>query len=402
MKTILPFFKAFVILIAAYLAFAVLSCMIPDKSIKANIEQSAPLLAAEGLYPDGVIGMDQCQLDNFTDALIMSQIYSIDRKHPFRAALRMVRADEYGKGWNQTDLLLRLTKGEELKEVPYARYWHGNTFLFRPCFILMDFNMLRWWLFVVSTILLVSLLCAFYREVGLLKTLALALGFAATCGFVIQFSMQFFPILAITVVASLLVIKRGEAKDNGLLFFIVGSLACYFDLLTTPLLTLGIPLVVMVSLKRNEGFLLKDNLLKIVRLAFLWGLGFALTFVAKWALATFFLGYDVFADAFDMGLYRLGVDDYTRWDAVSKNFKMLNLPMILIFVLVFIVLMVVRRVKFNWKKSVLFFIIGLSPYLWYLVMSNHSYEHWWFTYRLQAVTVACLMLMVADFDVKHS
>ena len=308
MKTILPFLKAFGILIASYIIFAVLSCMLPDKSIKANIEKSAPKMAKEGLYPKAIINMDQCQMDNFTDALIMNQIYRIDPKRPVHDAMKMVRADEEGHGWDQIGLLLRMTKGEDLEEVPYARYWHGNTFLFRPCFMLMDYNMLRWWIYVVSSLLLVAFFCAYYRVAGLPKTLALTLGFAATCSFVTQFSMQFFPILAITIIASFLVIKRGETKNNGLLFFIVGSLACYFDLLTTPLLTLGIPLVVMLSLKRNEGFLLKDNLWEIIRLALLWGLGFGLTFVTKWALATLILGYNVFTDAFDTGLYRLGVD----------------------------------------------------------------------------------------------
>lgn len=399
MKTVYRYCIIFVSLIAAYFLFGVLSCMLPDESIKANIEKSAPLLAKEKLYPNAIIGMKQCQMDNFTDALIMNQIYRINRERPIHYAMKMVRADEEGRGWDQPGLLLRMTQGEDLEEVPYARYWHGNTFLFRPCFMFLDFNLMRWWLFVISTLLMVALLCAYYREGGLLKTMALAAGFVATFGFVTQFSMQFFPILAITVIASLLVIKRGESKDNGLLFFIVGSLACYFDLLTTPLLTLGIPLAVMLSLKRNEGFVLKDRLLEIVKLACLWGLGYGLTFVAKWALATLILGYNVFADALDTGLYRIGVEDYTRWDAVAQNFRMLSLPMILTFVLVFVVLMLVRRSKFNWKKALLFLLIGLMPYLWYFVMSNHSYLHWWFTYRAQAISVVSLLLM---FDSKST
>lgn len=396
MKTVLRYCKTFVLLIAGFFLFAVLSCMIPDQSIKKNIEKSAPQLAAEGLYPMAIIQMKQCQMDNFTDALIMNQIYRIDRKYPVRYAMKVLRASEYQGDWNQTGLLLRMTKGEDLEEAPYARYWHGSTFLFRPCFIIMDFNMLRWWLFVVSTLLLVAFLCTYYREAGLMKTLALATGFVATCGFLTQFSMQFFPVLAITVITSLLVVKRGESKDNGLLFFIVGSLACYFDLLTTPLLTLGIPLTVMLSLKRNENFLLKDSFLDIVRLALLWGLGFALTFVMKWALATMILGYNVFAEAFDVGLYRIGVEDFTRWDAVVRNFNLLNLPMVILLLVAFIVTMAIRRAKFNWKKALLFLLLGLTPYVWFFVLSNHSYLHWWFTYRLQAISVACLMLMLTE------
>ena len=396
MKTVFRYFKIFVLLIAGYFLFGVFSCMLPDESIKANIKKSALALAEEELYPKAIIGLNQCQMDNFTDALIMNQIYRIDRKRPIHDAMKMVRANENHHEWDQPGLLLRMTQGEDLEEVSYARYWHGNTFLFRPCFMVMDFNLLRWWLFAISTFLLVALCCTYYREAGLLKTLALASGFVATCGFVTQFSMQFFPVLAITAVTSLLVIKRGESKNNGLLFFVVGSMACYFDLLTTPLLTLGIPLAVMLSLKRDEGFLFKDNLLEIVRLAVLWGVGFALTFVAKWALATLILGENIFANAFNVGLYRIGVEDFTRWDAVSSNFNMLLLPMVLLLALSFIILMLVRRLKFNWKKAVLYLLIGLTPYVWFFVLSNHSYVHWWFTYRLQAISVACLMMVFVD------
>ncbi|MBR6271952.1 MAG: hypothetical protein IKR29_00095 [Bacteroidales bacterium] len=394
MRTFLNYCKLFALLIASFFAFAVLSCLIPDKSIKENIEKSALMLAEEGNYPHAVIGMAQCQMDNFTDALILSQNYCIDRKHPFQSAMKMIRPDELGTGWDQTGLLLRKTQGEAQGEISYARYWHGNTFLFRPFFLLMDYNMLRWWLFALSTLLLVVFLCAFYRETGMLQTLAFASGFVAVCGFVTQFSIQFFPILAITLIASLLVIKRGALKPQGMLFFIVGSLACYFDLLTAPMLTLGIPLAVLLSLKRNEDFRIKDNLLEIIKLALLWGLGFALTFVAKWVLGTLILGHNVFADAFDMGLYRLGVEDFTRWDAISRNFKMLNLPMILVLMLCFISLLVTRHAKCNWKKSVLFLLLGLTPYVWYFVFSNHSYLHWWFTYRLQAIAVVSLLLML--------
>lgn len=401
MKTFLRYSIVFVSLIAAYLVFAVLSCMVPDKGIKTNIANSATQLADEGLYPSAVISVKQCQIDNFTDALIMNQVYSIDRKHPWESAMKMVRAEESGQGWNQTGLLLRLVNGEHLKEQPYARYWHGNTFLFRPFFMFMDFNLIRLWLFAISTLLVVALVCVYFREAGLLKTLALAFGFVATCGFVTQFSMQFFPILAITVITSLIVIKRGGSNDHGVLFFIVGSLACFFDLLTTPLLTLGVPLAIMLSLNRQEPFQIKDRLLEIIKLAFVWGLGFGLTFVTKWGLATLVSGYNVFTDAIDTGLYRLGADDFTRWDAVSQNFKMLNLPMIVTAILSVMILMVVGQHKFNWKKAILFLLVGLAPYLWYLVLSNHSYVHWWFTYRLQAITVMCLFFMLTDSFVKE-
>ena len=402
MKKLVPYCKAFGILIAAYFCFGVLSCMLPDRNIKKHIEVSVPTLVKEGLYPQAVISVDQCQMDNFTDALIMNQIYNIDRKHPVRSAMRMIRSSEPGRDWDQPGLLLRRTQGETLEEQHYARYWHGSSFLFRPFFLLMDFITLRFVLFLISSILLVILLLAYYPKAGLVKTLVLFSGFLFAYGFVTQFSMQFFPVVALTAIGSLLVIRREASKGFGLLFFIIGSLTCYFDLLTTPLLTLGIPLAVMLSLQPDGAFSLKKGWVETAMLVLLWGLGFALTFASKWALATLVLGQNIFADAYEVSLYRMEADEFTRWDAVVKNLGMLNWWMIAIVAVVLLVINLIRNQKYNFKSALLFLLIGLIPYVWYFILSNHSYLHWWFTYRLQAVTVVCLLLMCADPKVKQS
>lgn len=394
MKTVLNYSKVFLLLIASYFIFGVLSCMLPDNAIKENISKSASELASEGDYPQAIVKMTQCQMDNFTDALIMNQIYTVDRSRPVRSSIRMARS--YDEGERQTRHLLHAVNGEIKGEKAYSRYWHGNSFLFRPCFMVMDFPMLRWWLFVISSLLFVAMLCIYYREAGLLKTMALVSGFVATCGFVTQFSMQFFPVLALTIIACLWVIRNDRSKDFGILFFIVGSLTCYFDLLTTPLLTLGIPLAVLVSLKNDDDFCLKDNFLEICKLSILWGLGFALSFLAKWGLATLVMGENIFADAYDQSVYRLGVDEFTRWDAVTENFRMLNLTMIIIPAVALVILQLVRHGRFNYKKAVMFLLIGLIPYVWYFILSNHSYKHWWFTYRLQAISVICLFFILSD------
>ena len=393
MKAVVPYCKVFGLLIAAYFCFAILSCLLPDTAIRRHITESAPVIAKEGIYPQAIIPVEQCRMDNFTDALIMNQIYNIDRKHPVKSAMMMVRSSEKGQDWNQPELLVRRVQGETLEEEPYARYWHGGTFLFRLLFLLMDFTTMRFMLFIISSVLMVLLLCAYYPEAGLIKTLALMLGFGVAYGFVMQFSMQFFPVLAITLIGSLLVIKN--KKTASMLFFIIGSLTCYFDLLTTPLLTLGIPLVVLLSLKSDEGFCFKDNLLEIIKLILLWGLGFALTFVAKWALASLVLGENIFADAYEVSLYRMEADDFTRWDAVTRNLGMINWWIVGIVAIVMLVVGLIKQWKFNYKKILLFLIISMIPYVWYFLLSNHSYLHWWFTYRLQMVTVVSLLMMVS-------
>ena len=335
-------------------------------------------------------------MDNFTDALMMNQIYNIDRQHPVRSAMKMIRSSEQGRDWDQPGLLVRRVNGEILEEQHYARYWHGGSFLYRPLFLLMDYATLRYVLFIVSSILLLLLVCTYYQQAGWVKTLALSMGFLLTYGFVTQFSMQFFPVLVLTVIACLLVVKKCQTSDGMMLFFVIGSLTCYFDLLTTPLLTLGVPLVVMLSLNQDPSFSFKDNLLKVVKLALLWGLGFVLTFGMKWALATLILGQNIFADAYEVSLYRMEAEDFTRWDAVTMNFEMLYWGIIAILVVVFLAFNLLKHERFNYKKVLLFLLIGLVPYLWYFLLANHSYQHWWFTFRLQAITVVCLFFLICD------
>lgn len=396
MRNITKYSIVFLSLIAAYFVFGVLSSWLPDKAIKRHIADSAPVIVAEGLYPRLLNNMEQYRLDNFTDALMMNQIYNIDRKHPVKAAMKMIRSSEQGRDWDQPGLLVRRVNGETLEEQHYSRYWHGGSFLYRVLFLLMDYATLRFVLFLASSVLLLLLACVYYQKAGWLKTLALSMGFLMTYGFITQFSMQFFPVLALTVIGSLLVIKHDTAKGFGLIFFIIGSLTCYFDLLTTPLLTLGIPLSVMLSLKPNEGFLLKKGFVECVQLILLWGLGFALTFVTKWALASLILGQNIFADAYEVSLYRMEADEFTRWDAITMNLEMLNWWIVGIVAVGILVFNLVKYRSFNYKKALLFLILGLMPYVWYFILSNHSYVHWWFTFRLQAVTIACLMLQMVD------
>lgn len=396
MKHIAKYSKVFLLLVVAYFGFVVVSCLLPDHSIKRHIAESAQKIAAEGLYPKAIINKEQCQMDNFTDALIMNQIYSIDRKRPLTSAMRMIRMSEKGLDWDQTGLLLRTVNGEPLEEQHYARYWHGSSFLYRFLFLTVDYDTLRMLLFIVSTLILIGLCCQIYLRAGWATAFALVMGFVFTYGFVAQFSLQFFPILCLTAVTIFLVVKKRESTDYGILFFIVGSLACYFDLLTVPLLTLGIPLAVMVALKRDDEFRINDNLREIIKLSLLWGLGFALTFATKWGMASLVLGQNILADGMDAGFYRMEADEFTRWDAVIRNFGMLPLGMIGIAAAATILFGILRHSGFNYLRIIPLFVIALMPYAWYLLLANHSYEHWWFTYRLQAVSVICLFFMLLN------
>lgn len=390
------YIKTFVLLIASYFALCTLSSLLPNERVKYFVKKSAYELDVEGCYPYALLNTNRCQMDNFTDALILDQMSSIDSKKPIASAMAVKRRN---LNVNMTHALFESLQNDTEPNVKYGRYWHGTTFVFRPFFLCMEYSLLRFFLFAFSTILLGLFAIKYSRKTNVWKPLLLIASFLSCYGFVMQFSLQFFPVLAIAFGSATLLCNDNKRINSniGLFFFIVGSVTCFFDLLTTPLLTLGIPLLVWISLQPDEETGFKQGVFNISKHSVSWFLGFALTWVVKWALATIILGENVFSDAWEQSVYRLDVEDFTRWDAISRNADMLNYPFIIFVMSIIVIAMVFSFNKKGWKKAVLFVIIGLLPYCWYFVLSNHSYLHWWFTYRGQMISVACCLLALASF-----
>ena len=186
-------------------------------------------------------------------------------------------------------------------------------------------------------------------------------------------------------------------------FFIVGMIENFFDFLTFPIITLGIPLILLIWLRvRDEQADFKSNFCFMFKGSVSWGLGYALTWVMKWLIATVILGVRYFWRTMDVVKFRLeGNEEYPldRIGTIQKNLKSwLNIQDhgMISWSKVVILIMVVALILIIWKKlkdrktisayvPILF--VALYPYVWYLVMSNHSQIHHWYTYRAQLVAL---------------
>ena len=214
-----------------------------------------------------------------------------------------------------------------------------------------------------------------------------------------QFSLHLWPVLIIAVVAATLLLFVKSYNKQLVLLFITGSLTAYFDLMTTPLLTLGIPLLVILSDKEIQQEHLFPIVKKIVSLSLLWGIGFAFTWAAKWVIATWVTGTDVIADAIGTSLYRVNGDipympSYTLWDALYANLSKCPWGLILFLLVVLVVLACFAFKKKGIRMAVVYSIVAMFPIVWYVLISNHSAVHCWFTYRLLIVTVAGVLMAV--------
>jgi hypothetical protein len=177
--------------------------------------------------------------------------------------------------------------------------------------------------------------------------------------------------------------------------FIIGCLTAYLDLLTAPLLTCGLPLIVYLSVEDEDTF--KKKLQSLFLFAVLWGVGYTFTWASKWALGTVFTDMNVFKDAFDTILYRAGSKGFSRVDAITSNFNLLPIVTVNLLLILLLPLVILFFNKKAIKTNLLLLIVATFPYLWYLVLAQHSWWHPWFTYRIQAISIIAVFFIFINF-----
>ena len=66
--------------------------------------------------------------------------------------------------------------------------------------------------------------------------------------------------------------------------------------------------------------------------------------------------------------------------------------------ILFVIVLLLMNIR--WKKSkysymyLLLFLLALTPYIRYLLLANHSFRHFFFTYRDQMITIISLIAMM--------
>lgn len=69
--------------------------------------------------------------------------------------------------------------------------------------------------------------------------------------------------------------------------------------------------------------------------------------------------------------------------------------------IIWFVLVIVFRVSVNqWCNMAILLIVSVYPYVWFMVMANHTQIHYWFVYWIQAITIfgiLCCMEMTVNW-----
>jgi len=225
-----------------------------------------------------------------------------------------------------------------------------------------------------------------------------------------------------SIIAVIIDSRNKESIDNAnsklfKLFFITGIITCFVDFLTTEILTLFVPLLLILAIRKHEERedTLKNTFKFVIKSCILWLIGYAGMWLAKWAIASLVLNINVLDYVKDNAMKRInGLQGLSNYEELYKHVIEKNIDTIPLIHIINIkvykweiklalaTVAVLLLVFIDWKNlkkkkySLVMLFIGIMPYLRYLILANHSYRHAMFTYRDQIITIMAILFILLD------
>lgn len=291
----------------------------------------------------------------------------------------------------------------------YTRYWHGYQVFLRPLLVFYQIHQIRYLSMTAFFILLFWTLSALWRRLGKLEAAAFLLSMISAHLVVIPMSMQYMAVFMVAMLAALVVLYRypfARRENLPLFFMVVGMLINFLDLLTTPIVTLGVPLLLCLCLDNRDGMSVKRAAATVLSSSAAWTAGYGLCWAAKWGIASLVLGKGQWENVWSKVQYWAidGEKTAGRIEAAALNFRDFFLSQgirTMVFPLAFLLVLGVLAIVCGRKEKGAVVSLGamlavsLYPYIWYILLAEHSWQHHWFTYRAQVVALFGLYLAVA-------
>ncbi len=424
LKMISSYILIFVITIGIMLGLLTLSTSIPTSHIKKNMAESATYLTDKQMFFFANSWDYSSKIDRYADAILLNIAYSHDSEHPVKSAMSSsyYYTDYQNENYNLLEAVSLSEKPDYSTLKPYSRYWHGSLIIVRSLHIFLNVKQI----YIVDTIILfilcVTLLFFAKKHLNHKIFCCILISMIMVSIWYVPMSLEYTWSFLIMLVASILSIVFYNRKKEHLfhIFFITGMAICFFDFLTTETITFLIPITLLLVMKYEDGSLdtLKKELIYIIKCGFLWVLGYALTWLSKWTLASIILGENVFHDAINQAGYRInGVTEEISgikemllavfynlscifpFSLIEKNGYV---PVIISLAIILISLYIFKKRKTPKTLNLLLALIALIPIGRFILLANHSYIHYFFTYRALMASILCVCLIFAyNFDFEY-
>lgn len=422
MKPVRTFITRTIVFITAALAMAgllVLVAMIPKDAIQEKCLESAQYLADNELFGDTLEGIAGSRIDRYADSILLNIAYNYDRLHPLKSVI--LSAYHFDKYQEENINFLNAVTEDLPANQQYLRYWHGSITIIRPLLTLFSIRQI----YILNGIILLFLTAVFLIMTIKQRLYAPAIGMITAlistgCWFV-PLSLEYmwtFKVMLIASIVALRISDSSKEKNYAVFFLLTGMITNWLDFLTTETVTLLIPLLIILWTKRTLSYD-KDpaygetwySPVKIcIESGIAWLVGYIGMWLSKWILSAIVLRENVIPYISEHISERLGGDVGISLSgyltgAITRNIGCLFpfgygsagfiIGLILPFAAAYLGF-VYRRMDFNLKYVLLYAIVGIIPYVRYLILHNHSYIHFFFTYRAQAATVMAVVFMLSE------
>lgn len=374
--------------------------LLPTERMMQNARASIEIFEKEGTHPQTVFGYRATTLDNYTDAWMIRNAFYDGNESALQKCLHVYYYGYTGpQEKNVCESVIDYLKGiGEYERASYIEYWHGYLIFLKPLLCLFDYGDIREILKFI-TLLLVFYLCVLLERKNMARFIP-AFAAAMIC---VEFhnagmSMQYVSVFLIAMIFSALILKENSAAMDlskaGLFFLVIGMCTSYFDFLTYPVFTLGIPLlfwVLCMSKARPDA-----NLpVLVIRNGIYWAVGYVGMWAQKWILYTIITGENLIAIAIRTVIYRSGGEAMGEqrgyFETAFRNINVLcKYPYVLAVLAAIIFLLLVNRQEnpAGSKKTLLSYLfIATLPFWWYRISINHSYIHDYMTYKSLSISV---------------
>ena len=412
----------FVFLITACICFGLLFLVtfIPRSAIKSNIQESADYLCNKEMFEEIVEGVGGSKQDRYADSILLGIIWQLDSNHPLSSMMETAYYSDKNGVENEA-LRAAVTDNLEANK-EYLRYWHGSSVWVKP--LLLFLNIKEIYIFNAAILIFLYLLFAFLlvKKKIYIPLVGFSLSLILVSAWFVPFSLEYtwcFLIMFIFLDILLLFYDRLSREKITILFLFFGIITSFFDFLTTELITLLVPLLLLLWFEKNESSLdssktSKFNYLDSVKRIVLWGFGYSFMWMLKWLLAAIVLQRNVLPDIKEQIDLRVGGEymaqvtfplfEYMR-KAIFRNVKCLFpleygwagiIVAFIIFAFTLYILFVYHGKSFDKGLCVMYIVICMIPYIRYMVLHNHSFIHFGFTYRSQMITLLSIFLCMDE------
>lgn len=392
-----------------------LAALVPQEKIYDNMLKSAAHY--NGMQPFTLEDSDRLcgAADNLADTILLNITWNMSG-----SALDTKYYDgndgvtDYGENWG---LYSAVANGTE-PNTDYTRYWHGSAMFIRPLMLVTDSEGIKR-IGAAAVLAMVIAVCALLvRDKQYFAAAAFTAGLCCVQAWNIRLALEYIPIFLVTGAACLLFVifeKKGDLPLT-VLSVITGAAAAFFDFLTAETLSILLPLLLVFIVRQQDGRgkTFRENIVLSLKCGVSWGISYVMTFMAKWALATAVTGENKFTSAVSSAETRIyGINGYEKMthlqqaaaaplanlSAMFGGEQRIDVICIVMGLVVSASLLGGALYIFGAKTgnrafAAALLLLGLVPYLRFIVLNNHSYLHSFFTYRAQAASATALLAAV--------